>query len=528
MVPTFWRVPVITCERLCVEEAIASGVAEEGLEAEVHMLLDVAVEEGGAGLVGDKINSGAAVEGHDDRILNNTAGGLAVEVHELEEVAVEMEGMGIVCAIAENEAMALAPLEDEFVLVGIFLAVDKPAVKFSGAARNFLENHFDGAVGRGLGRGAAEQSVVPGAFRGRPAGLVVPIGIFNDDAETGVANILVRRTEDPDAGLIHLDDGIHAFAGADKNSFGGLGNGYGVAVEGDDLKEMARKSNALIFDGTGVEQVHEHALAGLYADGIADAESFVIDRKKRGGDFEAVGAGVKGGGLFRMGRTRVVVIIVHGVSEKGLPIAEGEKKFLIVPSGIVGILDNEESKLTGVGTAMEVAVRHGVGVIPARARGPRRELEAPPLVGRNQGRAFFFGAVHFSGNQKAVPVNKLGGFGVIDYVHGHGDAFAHAEDRARRRAVVADSADDAIGSELDGNGRDFEHDVGFARLLRRSSGRYVILHLLGHRLRLRLGGEEFGHAGFDGGEGGEVKQIASVHDDQDAGGSLLTATWRRR
>ncbi len=79
-----------------------SGVAEEGFEAVVHVGLDVAVEEGEAGLVGGEVYGGAAVEGDDYGVLDDAGGGFAVEVDELELVAVEMEGVGVVGAVAEG------------------------------------------------------------------------------------------------------------------------------------------------------------------------------------------------------------------------------------------------------------------------------------------------------------------------------------------------------------------------------------------------------------------------------------------
>ena len=68
-------------------------VAEEGFKAVVHVGLDVAVEEGEAGLVGGELDGGAAVEGHDDGVLDEAAGGLAVEVDEFELVAMQVHGV---------------------------------------------------------------------------------------------------------------------------------------------------------------------------------------------------------------------------------------------------------------------------------------------------------------------------------------------------------------------------------------------------------------------------------------------------
>ena len=48
---------------------------------------------GPAGLVGGELDGGAAVEGHDDGVLDEAAGGLAVEVDEFELVAMQVHGV---------------------------------------------------------------------------------------------------------------------------------------------------------------------------------------------------------------------------------------------------------------------------------------------------------------------------------------------------------------------------------------------------------------------------------------------------
>ena len=68
-----------------------SAIAEEGLEAVVHVGLDVAVEEGQAGLVGGELDGGAAVQGDDYRIFDDAGGELAVDIDEFPLVAVEMQ-----------------------------------------------------------------------------------------------------------------------------------------------------------------------------------------------------------------------------------------------------------------------------------------------------------------------------------------------------------------------------------------------------------------------------------------------------
>ena len=95
--------------------------------------------------------------------------------------------------------------------------------------------------------------------------------------------------------------------------------------------------------------------------------------------------------------------------------------------------------------------------------GRRREFVAAASVRRNGGRAFFLGAVDFGGNEQAVPVDDLGRIGLVDDVDGDGLALLHAQDRARRRAVVADGGEDPVGGKFDGDRGDAEGDVGGRR-----------------------------------------------------------------
>jgi hypothetical protein len=69
--------------------------------------------------------------------------------------------------------------------------------------------------------------------------------------------------EDPDAGVVHLDDGADALAGAEEEGLDEGGVGDGVAVERDDLELVAAEGDAAVLDGGGVEEVEEDALAGV-------------------------------------------------------------------------------------------------------------------------------------------------------------------------------------------------------------------------------------------------------------------------
>ena len=112
-------------------------------------------------------------------------------------------------------------------------------------------------------------------------------------------------------------------------------------------------------------------------------------------------------------------------------------------------------------------------------------------------------------------MDQLGGVGVVDDVDGDGLALFHAQDRAGGGAVVADGGEDAVGCELDGDGGDFEGDVGWGAgggLLR--AHLHACLSYWGHWL------DRCGAAGGGVGEGeaSELEEVASVHGVSDARG----------
>ena len=60
---------------------------------------------------------------------------------------------------------------------------------------------------------------------------------------------------------------------------------------------------------------------------------------------------------------------MSALRKERLPIADREKKLLIVVARIFARIDHEKSKLPRVGAAMEIVIRHRVAVIPARPGG---------------------------------------------------------------------------------------------------------------------------------------------------------------
>ena len=87
--------------------------------------------------------TGAAVVGDDDRVLDDAGGGFAVDVDQLPQMAVHVQRVGVVGAVAEGEAVALAFVQHELILVRVGLAVDGEGVELACAAGDLLEDHVD-------------------------------------------------------------------------------------------------------------------------------------------------------------------------------------------------------------------------------------------------------------------------------------------------------------------------------------------------------------------------------------------------
>ena len=116
------------------------------------------------------------------------------------------------------------------------------------------------------------------------------------------------------------------------------------------------------------------------------------------------------------------------------------------------------------------------------------------------------------GMSMPVPVDELRRIGVVDDVDGDGLAFAHAQNGAGRRAVVADGGDDVRPVEFDGDRRDAEGVVGFG--LRHGRGcRGEDLGRLGQKRDARGPGLGQRHAA-------EPQEIAPVHGVPLPAGSL--------
>src|SRR5579872_7022117 len=67
-----------------------SGVAQQRLEAVIHVRLDMAMEQRQPGLVGREVDAGASVGRHDNSVFDNPRRRFAINLGDLELVAMQM------------------------------------------------------------------------------------------------------------------------------------------------------------------------------------------------------------------------------------------------------------------------------------------------------------------------------------------------------------------------------------------------------------------------------------------------------
>ena len=419
------------------------GIAEEHHEAEIHVVLLVAVQKGLAGVVGGELHLDFFAGGDEDGVLDDAVGVDAFEAAEFEAVAMEVHGVVVLALVTKDETVTGAGVEDGGVRIGIGFAVDAPMFLAAVAGEFGVEDEREGDEAGVWGRsggGGGEGEVAPDEVGGLlPLGWTGAAGVLDDDTHAGSLNVLAHFAEDPDAGVVAFDQGGYALGRgkAELRDSGGVGDW--VAVEGDDLELMAGEGDPVGIRGAGVEDVEEKPLALPDADGIVVAEGAAVD----GGD---------------------VVERLHGAvvatGEVAAPVVQGEEGFNVVAGRVVAGFDEKQAVLAGVLAELEIAAGEGVGVKPAKAGWGGREGVASGGAGGDHRRAFFHGAIDRRRKSKAVPVDDLGAGGLVDDVDGDGPAFGEAEKWARDLTVIGDRVEAAFGGHLKGVGGDREGVIG--------------------------------------------------------------------
>ena len=146
----------------------------------------------------------------------------------------------------------------------------------------------------------------------------------------------------------------------------------------------------------GIEHAEQNTLAAFDADGLAGTQHLPVDREQP-----------------------VIDVALHFRAEERLPVMQNDGELGVVTRRVVARLDDCHAKLPGVRADVRILTGHGVGVIPARARGIRGERVAPGVVGLDMGRAFFVRAIHLRRNVKPVPVDEFGTTRLVHDVDRH-------------------------------------------------------------------------------------------------------------
>ena len=111
----------------------------------------------------------------------------------------------------------------------------------------------------------------------RGSGLAGAARVLDNRAHPGVAEVVARFAENPDARRVHDDDGGDALGRTEAQRLDLCLGGDGSAIEREHLKLVAREREPMRFSGAGVENVKEHALALAHLDGRVVAEHAAVD-----------------------------------------------------------------------------------------------------------------------------------------------------------------------------------------------------------------------------------------------------------
>jgi hypothetical protein len=183
--------------------------------------------------------------------------------------------------------------------------------------------------------------------------LAALVGVLDDHAKAHLPILVPDRSENPDAGAVHLDDHVGTFRRREKQRIDASLRRHRVAVERDHGKAMAGQRQRDVLGRAGVEQPEQHALAFADADGRAMAEHLVVERCRGVHHLEAV-----------VGR-RTCADVLHA-HPGAFPVVGSEQHFLVITAWIVGWLDNQEAVHPRVQASRQIRTGNVVAVIPPR------------------------------------------------------------------------------------------------------------------------------------------------------------------
>ncbi len=219
-------------------------------------------------------------------------------------------------------------------------------------------------------------------------------GVLDDDAHACLAILVGEVSENPDAGVAHLDDRGDAFGGAQPQHRHGNGFRQRIAVQGDNGEGVPGQSEAAVFGGAAVEHVHQDPVAGLHLDRDAVAEGAAVDGKALVADLVTV----RCPRCQRRGHRLLAPVAefrnrvtgqeaaghVAALAQRGLEFLEREEHFAVIGARLVFGLDVDRADQAPVLATGQVRARVEVGVVEAEARRARHKGDLAHAARRDE------------------------------------------------------------------------------------------------------------------------------------------------
>src|SRR6266446_5779301 len=192
--------------------------------------------------------------------------------------------------------------------------------------------------------------------------------VLHDDPHPAITIFVRRSTQDPNARIFHLHDGVNSFGRSELEHFNLIRPRNRVAVQCDYIEFVTWQGQLDGLCGTCIQDAKHNSLTFLNPYWIAVSEASTINGKSLIADFPAVGflslIGVYFG--FQSWILWFAPLLFHltGTVE-GFKLVCGQKHFLIIAAGLVIRLDIDDSELSRVQPAVEIAPWHHMRVHPA-------------------------------------------------------------------------------------------------------------------------------------------------------------------
>ena len=231
------------------------------------------MEERRPRIIRDEVDVHLSEARHNDGVLEHACGRLAVYAHKLERVSVQMHRMRIIGEVLEREAVTASLLNLDRRAVLELLAIDGPAVEIFRAAVDLAERHGNCLIGRGHCTRGAEERVVPRSLRRRdPAWRAGATSILDDDPHAVTPVVVLRRTQDPHSGVVHLHDRVDSLRHAQGENAHLARCGHRVAIKRDHLELVTGQRELDILRCARVQDAEHHALTPFDPHRFAVAE----------------------------------------------------------------------------------------------------------------------------------------------------------------------------------------------------------------------------------------------------------------